>query len=72
MSGKWHGGKGSRPRPYSVGIQEFGESMDRIFKDEEREKQLAEKKKADAEYWSKLKEETEARIAEFESKKDKK
>ena len=71
MSGKWHGGKGSRPRPFSVGQQEFGESMNRIFGLDEREKEKADKKKADAEYWAKIKEETAARIAEFEKSKNK-
>lgn len=71
MSGKWHGGKGSRPRPFSVGQDEFAKSMDRIFGDDEKAKQLAEKKKADEEYWAKIKAETAARIAEFD-KKDKK
>lgn len=66
MSGKWHGGKGSRPRPFSVGQTEFSESMNRIFGLEEREKEKSEKKKADEEYWAKIKEETAARIAEFE------
>jgi len=71
MSGKWHGGKGSRPRPFSVPLEDFGESHVRIFGDEERNKAKEEKKKADAEYWAKIKEETAARIAEFEKSKNK-
>jgi hypothetical protein len=70
MSGKWHGGKGSRPRPFSVKINEFDQSMDRIFGNEERDQAKEDKKKADAEYWRKVKEETAKRIAEFN--KDKK
>lgn len=68
MSGKWHGGKGSRPRPFSVGMTEFNQSMDRIFGDPEREKAKEEKKKADAEYWAKLKAETAARLEEANKK----
>jgi hypothetical protein len=71
MSGKWHGGKGSRPRPFSVKINEFDKSMDRIFGNEDRDQAKEDKKKADADYWAKVKEETAARIAEF-NKKDKK
>jgi Zn finger protein HypA/HybF involved in hydrogenase expression len=32
MSGKWHGGKGSRPRPYSVDQKTFGDNFDNIFR----------------------------------------
>ena len=28
---QWHGGKGSRPRPYSVDKNKFDENWDRIF-----------------------------------------
>ena len=70
MSGQWHGGKGSRPRPFNVARKDFDASMDRIFGDEEREKLKEEKRKADAEYWAKINEETAARIAEA-NKKDK-
>lgn len=31
MSGQWHGGKGSRPKPYSVDQQTFDNNWDRIF-----------------------------------------
>jgi hypothetical protein len=31
MAGQWHGGKGSKPRPYSVPLEEFGDSHVRIF-----------------------------------------
>ena len=29
---KWHGGKGSSPRPYSVGQEQFANNWDAIFK----------------------------------------
>jgi hypothetical protein len=64
MSGQWHGGKGSRPRPFNVTRKDFDASMDRIFGHEEREKAKEEKRKADAEYWAKVQAETAARIAE--------
>lgn len=39
MSEQWHGGKGSRPRPYSVDKKNFDENWDRIFgKKKEEEK----------------------------------
>jgi hypothetical protein len=39
MAGQWHGGKGSRPRPYSVTQEEFGNNFDNIFgKKEKKEK----------------------------------
>ena len=31
MSGSWHGGKGSSPRPLSVSQEEFGNRWDAIF-----------------------------------------
>lgn len=31
MSGQWHGGKGSRPKPYSVDQKTFDDNWDRIF-----------------------------------------
>jgi hypothetical protein len=31
MSGKWHGGKGSKPRPFSVSQAEFDNRFDLIF-----------------------------------------
>lgn len=37
MSGKWHGGKGSRARPYSVSQEEFGNRWDAIFGKKEKE-----------------------------------
>jgi hypothetical protein len=63
MSGQWHGGKGSRPRPFNVTRKDFDASMDRIFGIDEREKLKEEKRKADAEYWAKINAETAARIA---------
>ena len=36
---QWHGGKGSRPRPYSVDKKKFDDNWDRIFgKKEEKDK----------------------------------
>jgi hypothetical protein len=32
MSGKWHGGKGSNPRPYSVDRKTFDSNWDLAFK----------------------------------------
>ena len=31
MSGKWHGGKGSSPRPFSVSPEEYSNRFDTIF-----------------------------------------
>jgi hypothetical protein len=31
MSGQWHGGKGSKPRPFSVSQEEFDNRFDLIF-----------------------------------------
>lgn len=44
-----------------VNSKAFEENMDRIFSD--REARLAEKRKADAEYWAKVEAETAARLA---------
>jgi hypothetical protein len=35
MAGQWHGGKGSKPRPYSVSQTEFDNRWDLIFKKKE-------------------------------------
>ena len=32
MSSQWHGGKGSKPRPFSVSQEEFDNRWDMIFK----------------------------------------
>ena len=32
MTGKWHGGKGSKARPYSVDSKTFETNWDNIFK----------------------------------------
>ena len=32
MSGQWHGGKGSKPRPFSVDQKTFDTNWDNIFK----------------------------------------
>jgi hypothetical protein len=44
-----------------VNSKAYEENIDKIF-GEERQKRLEEKKKADAEYWAKVKAETEARL----------
>jgi hypothetical protein len=31
MSGQWHGGKGSTPRPYSISQEEWDNRWDAIF-----------------------------------------
>ena len=46
----------------------FEENVDRIFNTEEKQKQLAEKKKADKEYWAKVNAETKAKLEESEKK----
>ena len=68
MSGSWHGGKGSRPRPLSVEQSKFDENMDRIFgsKEEERLAKAREKE----EYFAKLAAETKARLEQAEQKKN--
>jgi len=40
MSGKWHGGKGSAPRPFSVSKEEFDNNFDRIFGKKENKMQV--------------------------------
>jgi hypothetical protein len=37
MSGKWHGGKGSAPRPYSVDQKTFESNWDLAFKKKPKE-----------------------------------
>ena len=43
----WHGGKGSKPRPYSVDKKKFDDNWDRIFgkKDQKDEKKDSTKDK---------------------------
>jgi hypothetical protein len=36
MSGKWHGGKGSTPRPFSVDQKTFDNNWDNIFRKDKR------------------------------------
>jgi hypothetical protein len=62
MSGKWHGGKGSRPRPFGVPMKTFSENMDRIFGSEEKEAEAERKRKEKQEYFAKLAAETKARL----------
>jgi hypothetical protein len=69
MSGKWHGGKGSRPRPFGVPIETFDENMDRIFNSEEKAAEAERKRKEKQEYFAKLALETQARL-EQQNKKD--
>ena len=38
MSGEWHGGKGSKARPFSVSQDEFGDNYDLIFGKKDRNK----------------------------------
>lgn len=56
-----HGGKGDKPRPFTVSKEEFAENMTRIFGNEAEERRL-QKQKENAEFFAKLKAETEARI----------
>jgi hypothetical protein len=32
MSSRWHGGKGSKPRPQKVSQEKFNDNWDRIFR----------------------------------------
>lgn len=68
MSGQWHGGKGSKPRPFNISKEEFDQNMDRIFGSKEEER--ARKQKEKEEYFARLKAETETRLKESEHKKD--
>lgn len=43
MTAQWHGGKGSKPRPYSVDQKTFESNWDNIFKKKNKE----EKEKTD-------------------------
>jgi hypothetical protein len=38
MSGEWHGGKGSKARPFSVSQDEFSDNYDLIFGQKDRNK----------------------------------
>jgi hypothetical protein len=38
MSGKWHGGKGSKARPFSVSQDKFSDNYDLIFGKKDRNK----------------------------------
>lgn len=47
---QWHGGKGSKPRPYSVTQEEYDKRWDAIFgRDEPEEDDLAEDNELDDE-----------------------
>lgn len=48
MTTKWHGGKGSAPRPYSVTQEEYDKRWDAIFGRDEPEED------EDAEEWEQL------------------
>ena len=63
MSAHWEGGsggKGSKPRPFNITDAEYEESLKRIFGDKTEEKERKAKEKA--EYFAKLKAETDARM----------
>lgn len=50
MTNEWHGGKGSRPRPYSVTQEEYDKRWDAIFgRDEPEEDDLDEDNELDDE-----------------------
>lgn len=50
MTAKWHGGKGSAPRPYSVTQEEYDKRWDAIFgRDEPEEDDLDEDNELDDE-----------------------
>ena len=50
MTAKWHGGKGSAPRPYSVTQEEYDKRWDAIFgRDEPEEDELDEDNELDDE-----------------------
>ena len=50
MTAKWHGGKGSAPRPYSVTQEEYDKRWDAIFgRDEPEEDELDEENELDDE-----------------------
>ena len=44
MTEQWHGGKGSRPRPYGVDKKQFDDNWDRIFGKKEKKDVLDELK----------------------------
>lgn len=47
----------------------FEENVDRIFNTEDKQRRLAEKKKADEEYWAKVNADTATKLAEYELNK---
>lgn len=55
------GGKGDKPRPFTVSSEEFAENMTRIFGNEAEERRLRKQKEKD-EFFAKLKAETEAKL----------
>lgn len=63
MAEHWNGGnggKGSKPRPFNISDEEFGQNMTRIFGDKTEEKER--KARERAEYFAKLEAETRARM----------
>ena len=63
MAEHWNGGtggKGSKPRPYSVSKEVFDANMDRILGDKTEEKER--KRKEKEEYFARLAAETKARL----------
>ena len=63
MAEHWNGGtggKGDKPRPYAVPLEEYDESHVRIFGDKTKEREQKQKEKE--EYFAKLAAETKARL----------
>ncbi len=66
MAEHWNGGnggKGSKPRPFNISDEEFGQNMTRIFGDKTEEKERKAREKA--EYFAKLNAETEDRLTRY-------
>jgi hypothetical protein len=61
-----NGGKGSKPRPFNISLNEFGNNMDRIFGSKEEERKAKQKEKE--EYFAKLATETKARLEQSTNK----
>jgi hypothetical protein len=63
MAEHWNGGtggKGSKPRPFAVPLEDFANSHNRIFGDKSAEKEAKQKEKE--EYFARLAAETKARL----------
>lgn len=69
MAEHWNGGnggKGCKPRPFNISLEEFGNNMDRIFGS--KEDQRSKKQKEKEEYFAKLAAETKARLEQADKK----